>query len=136
MNQQVLVFNELWTPNEIWSKLEELSGEKLNRKYESQEVLEQRIADGKAKLAGGGPLDYTTLLMIVASQYQISWGIRGDNTPEYAKYLGYLTSKDLYPDMKVITFDEYLREVVSGKAKGVYSEMKAQLQEAIKNAKS
>lgn len=32
------------------------------------------------------------------NQYYKSYGIRGDNSPEAAKYLGYLDFKDLYPD--------------------------------------
>ena len=79
------------------------------------------------------------------TQYLISWGIRGDNTPEYAKYLGCkymivavwwpvtnfgiqlaldITSKDLYPDFKFVTFEEFLQKVLDGHAKGVYPEMK------------
>lgn len=30
-------------------------------------------------------------------QYHISWCVRGDNTPEYADYLGYLDFWKLYP---------------------------------------
>lgn len=30
-------------------------------------------------------------------QYRISWCIRGDNTPQYAEYLGYLDFWKLYP---------------------------------------
>lgn len=33
-------------------------------------------------------------------QYRISWCIRGDNTPEYADYLGYLDFWKLFPDFK------------------------------------
>ncbi len=54
----------------------------------------------------------------------ISWGIRGDNTPAYAKYLGYVTSKALYPDMKFTAFEEHLPKVVEGRAKGVYGNRK------------
>lgn len=55
----------------------------------------------------------------------MSWGIRGDNTPEYAKYLGYLTSKELYPDFQPTSFEDYTREVFDGKAKTVYDELRA-----------
>ena len=49
MNKQVLVYNEMWTPNQVYDLLEKLSGEKLPRKYESLEVLEKRIADATVK---------------------------------------------------------------------------------------
>ena len=61
----------------------------------------------------------------VGNQYLISMGIRGDNTPEYAKYLGYLTSKDLYPDMNFIKFEDYVRELLDGKATPVYDDTKS-----------
>lgn len=31
-------------------------------------------------------------------QYRSSWCIRGDNTPGYAEYLGYMDFWDLFPD--------------------------------------
>jgi hypothetical protein len=54
-------------------------------------------------------------------QYGYSWGIRGDNTPDHAAYLGYLDAKELYPDVEGIKFEEYLKEVLDGKIKRVYS---------------
>jgi hypothetical protein len=48
-------------------------------------------------------------------QYWKSWGIRGENSDEYAAYLGYLSGKELYPDLKVTSFEEYIREHMSGK---------------------
>lgn len=59
---------------------------------------------------------------LASSQYQLSWGIRGDNTPDYAKYLGYLVTPDLYPEFKGIGYEDYLKEVVTGKAKTVYAD--------------
>ena len=83
INQQVLVYNELWTPNEIYSALEKASGEKIPRNYESLEVLQERMAEGRKKMEAGAT-DFGTLLQVIGSQYLISWGIRGDNTPGYA----------------------------------------------------
>lgn len=31
-------------------------------------------------------------------QYRVSWCVRGDNTPEYADYLGFLDFWKLFPD--------------------------------------
>jgi len=31
-------------------------------------------------------------------QYRMSWCVRGDNSPEYAEYLGYLDFWKLFPD--------------------------------------
>lgn len=59
-------------------------------------------------------------------------GIRGENTPEYAKYLNYVDGKKLYPDLKFTPYESYLQEVVNGKAKGIYDEMRPLLVEALK----
>jgi len=47
-------------------------------------------------------------------QYLKSWGVRGDNTPEKARFLGYLDAKELYPDLKWRTLEAVAREVVTG----------------------
>jgi hypothetical protein len=54
------------------------------------------------------------------AEHRLSWGIRGDNNPAYAKYLGYISSKELYPDFEPVDFRDYLKSVVEGKAKNVY----------------
>ncbi|CAJ2500719.1 Uu.00g035720.m01.CDS01 [Anthostomella pinea] len=123
LNKYVFVYNELWKPNDIYSLLEKLSGEKLERKYTSRETFEAQIKDADEKMANGAT-DFLTHVQKVTAQYLISWGIRGDNTPEYAKYLGYLTSKDLYPDFNFKDYEEYIKEVLDGKAKGVYAELR------------
>jgi hypothetical protein len=131
LNQQVLVYNELWTPNQIYDLLEKISGEKLPRKYDNLEVIERRINDAVVKLKED-PANFAASLQLYGGQYQRSWGVKGENTPEYAKYLGYVTSKELYPDMTFTKFEDYMKEVVDGKAKGVYEEMKKNFGDALK----
>ena len=58
----------------------------------------------------------------VARQYVRSWGFRGDNTPEKAKELGYVTSKELWPEMEFVKYEDFLRDVVKGEVKPVYGE--------------
>lgn len=55
------------------------------------------IEEGKAAFAND-PSNFSTAFKVIMNQYYKSYGIRGDNAPEAAKYLGYLDSKDLYPD--------------------------------------
>lgn len=138
VNRYVLAYNELWTQHQIYDILERLSGEKLERRYVTREELDAAIKQGQIRIESDPALaaDFGTLLSIVGSQYQISWGIRGDNTPEYAKYLGYLTSKELYPDFQPISFEDYLKEVLSGSAKIVYEDFQAYITQAMKTAKS
>lgn len=75
------------------------------------------------------------MMKSVAAEYQYSWGARGDNTPEYAKYLGYLTTKDLYPDLQGIKFEDFLKDVIAGKAKPVYEDMPEEIKKIMKQAK-
>ena len=129
MNRYVFAYNEMWSPHQVHDLLEKLSGESIPREYIGLEALQARIKDADAKLADR-PDDLAFIALSqqkVAAQYQISLGVRGDNTPEYAKYLGYLTAKELYPDMSFRKFEDYLQEVVDGKAKGVYEELRARL---------
>lgn len=47
-------------------------------------------------------------------QYRISWCVRGDNTPEYADYLGYLNFWKLFPEFpKGKSLETFYREVLS-----------------------
>jgi len=127
LNKYVFVYNELWAPNSVYSALERISGEEIPREYSNARELEARIRDADEKLAKGTDpgANFPLFIQKVSAQYQRSFAIRGDNTPAYAKFLGYLTSKELYPDMSYIKFEDYLQEVVEGKAKPVYDEMKA-----------
>jgi hypothetical protein len=119
LNKKVHVYNEVYTRNQVYDLLEKLSGEKLERRYISEEDAYARVKEARAALKKD-PTDGSALGALTISQLFFSWGIRGDNTPEYAEYLGYLSGKDLYPDFKFTRFEEYVQEVLDGKAKGVY----------------
>lgn len=119
LNKWVFVYNELWSQNSIYDFVEKKTGEKIERNYVSGEDLVARI-EGTGDVA-----DMAALMVKVPAQYMHSWGVRGDNTPEYAKYLGYLTSKELYPDMQFTSFESYFDEALAGTAKTVYEELKA-----------
>lgn len=53
-------------------------------------------------------------------QYMYTLGIRGDNTPEHAKYLGYLDARELYPDVKPTPLASYIEGRLSGTIANVY----------------
>lgn len=136
LNQQVFAYNELWTKQEIYDLMEKLSGEKIVRVYVSHlslstlptndspthfhpklQIAEEAIAQGLAQAASSGPQGEQMAILL---NYYLSWGIRGDNTPEYAKFLGYLNAQELYPDFKPRTFEAFVQELLSGKADKVY----------------
>ena len=73
---------------------------------------------------GNDATDPVKLHPLFAAEYKLSWGVRGDNNPDYAKYLGYLTSKELYPDFERVDFRDYLQSVFEGTAMGVYRDYK------------
>ncbi|KAK4556530.1 hypothetical protein LTR86_006101 [Recurvomyces mirabilis] len=125
LNKSVLVYNDLLSPNQIVDIMEKLSGETIPRNYDSLETYQSRISANSATFAADPANNFLAGLMVIESQYHISWGIRGDNTPENAKYLGYLTSKELYPDLKFKGFEQYMTEVIAGKARLLgYEEMR------------
>ena len=53
-------------------------------------------------------------------QYKYSVCIRGDNTPENAKYLGYLDARELYPDIKPTPFASYPEGRLAGTVPNAY----------------
>lgn len=66
------------------------------------------------------------LMTKIPAQHQYCWGVRGDDTPEYVKYLGYLPSQEMYPDLECTPFERYVDEVLAGTAETVYAELKTQ----------
>jgi len=124
LNKYVLAYNEVWTFNDVYHKLEELSGEEIPRNYISEAQLKQQHQEAEEVLEND-PENYAALIARTGVEYKTSWGVRGDNTPEYAKYLGYLTSKELYPDLKFRSLEIFLKELLEGKVKGVYQNNQA-----------
>ena len=70
------------------------------------------------------PTNFQASMQKIMKEYQYSWGIRADNTPDAAKYLGYLTSKDLYPDLVYTKFEDFFKEMLEGRGHTVYEHMR------------
>ncbi|PGH27363.1 hypothetical protein AJ80_00841 [Polytolypa hystricis UAMH7299] len=130
VNKYVFTYNEVWTPNQIYDKFEDMSGERPLRKYLSEKEIQDDIISVKQAL-DANPSDTGSMIMRFIREYQFSWGIRGDNTPEYAKFLGYISSKELYPDLEFRDFGTYLKEVLDGKATPVYASSKDSLTDLV-----
>ncbi|KAF5020053.1 hypothetical protein F66182_7934 [Fusarium sp. NRRL 66182] len=113
LNKMVFAYSEIYSQNQAWVLLEELSGEKIDRQYASAESILKDVQELKAKQDGLGEASWRRR---AEKDYKNSWGLRGDNTPEYARYLGYLDAKDLYPDLKSKTLKEYIQELLDKKA--------------------
>lgn len=82
--------------------------------------MESEIANAK-DLFDKGTTNPRIIEGLWTLEYQRSWGIRGDNTPESARYLGFVLGKELYPDMEYITFESYVKELLEQKAKKPYN---------------
>ncbi|KAK1671671.1 isoflavone reductase [Colletotrichum godetiae] len=121
LNHRVFAFTELLSHNEVYDLIEKMSGEKVERKYTSGDEIEAEIV--KAKDDKVNPHRLSVL------QYRKSWGLRGDNTPEYARYLGYQIAKDLYPDLTGNSFEAFCSEALEGKVNSIYEKNKREAME-------
>lgn len=135
INQSVLCYSEVHSQLDSYALMEKLSGEKIPRYFISQQDLEDGIAEALPILQSGG-MDYRSqegaiiAYKAVAGQYAVSWGVRGDNTPAKAKELGYLVSSELWPDFEFVKYEDFLRDVVEGRAKPVYADRRGGFMEA------
>jgi hypothetical protein len=66
--------------------------------------------------------DWTKIATVWMVQYNCSMFIRGDNSLENAKYLGYLDARELYPDFKPRKFEACVKEAIAGEAPSTYGE--------------
>ncbi|CEJ60006.1 Putative Isoflavone reductase family protein [Penicillium brasilianum] len=121
LNKKILAYNLVSTQNQIYSLMEEISEEKVDRNYVSEETICSRVLAAR-QASETYPFDPIKFIPRYLAEYQYSWGIRGDNNPEYARYLGYHLTPELYPEFKPTDFREYLESVVRGTAKGVYQD--------------
>ncbi|KAI3546335.1 isoflavone reductase [Colletotrichum filicis] len=74
--------------------------------------------------------------MKILYEYWYSMGVRGDNTLEYAEFLGYVDGTKLYPDFQPITFEAFLKEVLDGKPVAIYRTLEQNVAKAEKKAKA
>jgi hypothetical protein len=56
-------------------------------------------------------------------EYAYSKSVRGDSSPQYAKYLGYLDASDLYPDVVLRSFEAFTKELLDGKAAKIFEDI-------------
>ncbi|KAF7551229.1 hypothetical protein G7Z17_g5151 [Cylindrodendrum hubeiense] len=120
LNSSVFVYNEIWTQEQIFTLLEKGSGEKVARNYLSKTEVEASV-EAARKAYYDVDRSFANLLGLAVVQYPNSIWLRGDNLPERAKYLGYLSGKELYPDVEHVKFEEYVAEVLAGKGKAPYA---------------
>jgi hypothetical protein len=139
LNRYVYTWGDVLTEKDIYTIMEEVSGEELERKYVRLEILallgtrsainvdvqvsaqeiERQTAENR-KLLAAEPENMQYLNAVFISEYEISKYVRMDNRPEYAKYLGYLDARELYPEFEPKTLREFVGEMLEGKVKRPY----------------
>jgi hypothetical protein len=119
LNRYVFVYNEVLTQEQIWSELEQASGEQLTRTYKSREETEKAIELARPEL-DKNPNSALAFITLTIHEYNYTVWIRRDNTPDNADYLGYLNGKELYPDVSFIKYKDYVREAVEGNGQPTY----------------
>ncbi|PGG99547.1 hypothetical protein AJ79_08484 [Helicocarpus griseus UAMH5409] len=120
LNKYIYTWSDVLSENEIFNIVEEMSGEKIEREYESAQEVEQKVAAAASNLAQNPDIPMGRLQRYV-TDYPYSKYVRGDNQPSYAKYLGYLDARELYPGFKPISFRDFFAEVLAGKGRKPYS---------------
>ncbi|CAH0023711.1 unnamed protein product, partial [Clonostachys rhizophaga] len=120
INKYVFAYNELESQESIFRQLEAASGEKIPRIHTTNEEVLSAITTTR-KPYDEGNKSFLKIIPLVLAQYPYSLWVRGDNVPEKAQYLGYLSSKQLYPEFNYVPFASYIQEVYQGKGRAVYS---------------
>ncbi|KAI3546450.1 isoflavone reductase family protein [Colletotrichum abscissum] len=111
LNKMVFAYGEVKTQNEAFDILEKVSGETVTREF-VRSLNPRPFLENKALTDGLGQDIMTINPEIGMGEYRNLLGIRDENTPEYARYLGYLDARELYPDVKCISFENYVRGIL------------------------
>ncbi|KAH7010472.1 hypothetical protein EDB80DRAFT_611341 [Ilyonectria destructans] len=112
LNKKVFAFTETKTQKQVFELVEKVSGERLERTEVSAADIELKLDEVRKS---------NTLDEMQANyEYCNSWGVRGDNSPDHARYLGYLIAEDLYPGFKGRSLETFVRDIVDGKGKKVW----------------
>ncbi|KAJ7656199.1 isoflavone reductase family protein [Mycena rosella] len=114
LNKFVVTYSDVLSQNEIFGLMEEMSGEVIHRKY----VSASEIIDSRARHHATMKVEPDNLparFLFIKEDYIYSKYVRGDNTPAYAAYLGYLDASELYPDFQPRTFKHFVTELLDGK---------------------
>lgn len=135
LNKRVFLHAAVLTQNDIWNTMEERSGEKIRTKYVSRlcpifrdnylpwqatgdELVAKMHAARKAYTEDLS--DPVKRFATIRAEYMVCKYVRQDNSPENARYLGYLDTRELYPDFEPKMFSAFVDELIAGNAKQLY----------------
>ncbi|KAK7707327.1 hypothetical protein SLS57_009348 [Botryosphaeria dothidea] len=106
LNKMVFAYGSVLTANQAFDVVERLTGGKGDRNYISGDHLLTTIFEARTAMKRGEACEMT-LNKLHSAQSLYSYGFRGDNTPWNAKFLGYLDARELYPEFRTISFEEF-----------------------------
>ncbi|KAK2769791.1 classes i and ii family protein [Colletotrichum kahawae] len=124
LNRRVLAYTEVLSMNGIWDTMARISGEEPPKDYVSEAELHEIIETSGRRLkespeSATHPSNIMDIAQYNMGQYRLSWCIRGDNTPEYADYLGYLDFWKLFPNFeKGRTLEKFFQDIINGGSPG------------------
>ncbi|KAH7059091.1 isoflavone reductase [Macrophomina phaseolina] len=113
LNKMVFACGDVLTANQAFDIVDRVAGVHVSRNYFSGEDLLAAISEARALMRNGVAVESTARELRLA-QSMYSYGVRGDNTPWTAKYLGYLNAAELYPDFRPVSFEEFVKGAVAG----------------------
>ncbi|KAJ7473942.1 hypothetical protein FB451DRAFT_1351479 [Mycena latifolia] len=120
LNKSVVTYADVLSENEIFKLMEEMSGEVIQRTSVSADEIVASRGECAAMLKAE-PENRLARVGVFKADYNYSKYVRGDNTPPYAVYLGYLDARELYPDFKPRSFRDFVEELLAGKAVKPYA---------------
>ncbi|RSM05191.1 hypothetical protein CEP52_006391 [Fusarium oligoseptatum] len=118
LNKRMFAYTDVLSMNEMWDIMAKASRETPMKDYISEAEINEVIKETRQRLdASSKPATHPDNIMDIANynmgQYRISWCIRGDNTPEYADYLGYVDFWNMFPDFpRGRTLAEFYRYIL------------------------
>ncbi|THZ49980.1 isoflavone reductase family protein [Aureobasidium pullulans] len=123
LNKRVIAYGDVMSKNEIHDCIEDKTGEKLELVEISDTEAQNRLDARKAAYATD-PENRSNRFLLAAAQYAVTKYVRGDNTPENARYLGYVSANELYPEFRYNSYTEFVDELLTGKIERPYPDIK------------
>lgn len=123
LNQKIFTCSDVLTQKELIKIVEEKSGEKVEVTHVSREDWMQGVEQARITAANvKDPADFQPFLTRAFYEYGMSKAVRGDNTPDVGKYLGYLDARELYPDFQPIKYASFIEELLQGRGQKPYAD--------------
>ncbi|THX01021.1 isoflavone reductase family protein [Aureobasidium pullulans] len=123
LNKRVIAYGDVMSQNEISDCIEDKTGEVLELVEISDTEAQNRL-DARKTAYAADPENRSNRFLLAAAQYAVTKYVRGDNTPENARYLGYVSANELYPEFRYNSYTEFVDELLTGKIERPYPDIK------------